>query len=99
MASQFGSRALAGVGVAFYVMVAVRRLLDAAGLTPPGAPRPAEFLDLVCLGTVADVVPLDVNNRVLVAQGLKPNSGGAVHRWHSRAARSVEPQARRPHRN
>jgi single-stranded-DNA-specific exonuclease len=70
-ASQFGSRALAGVGVAFYVMAAVRRLLDQAGTTPPGAPGPAEFLDLVALGTVADVVPLDVNNRVLVAQGLR----------------------------
>ncbi|HEU4623932.1 MAG TPA: single-stranded-DNA-specific exonuclease RecJ [Steroidobacteraceae bacterium] len=70
-ASRFGSRALAGVGVAFYVMVAVRRLLDASGLTPPGAPGPAEFLDLVALGTVADVVPLDMNNRVLVAQGLR----------------------------
>ncbi len=76
MASSFGSRALAGVGVAFYVMVAVRRLLDAAGLTPPGAPSPAEFLDLVCLGTVADVVPLDVNNRVLVAQGLRRIQAG-----------------------
>ena len=69
--SSFGSRALAGVGVAFYVMVAVRRMLDAAGLTPPGARNPAELLDLVALGTVADVVPLDVNNRVLVAQGLR----------------------------
>ena len=74
--SSFGSRALAGVGVAFYVMVAVRRMLDAAGLTPPGAPGPAEFLDLVALGTVADVVPLDVNNRVLVAQGLKRIQAG-----------------------
>jgi single-stranded-DNA-specific exonuclease len=70
-ASQFGSRALAGVGVAFYVMAAVRRLLDQAGTAPPGAPGPAEFLDLVALGTVADVVPLDVNNRVLVTQGLR----------------------------
>jgi single-stranded-DNA-specific exonuclease len=70
-ASSFGSRALAGVGVAFYVMAAVRRQLDEAGLAPAGAPGPAEFLDLVALGTVADVVPLDVNNRVLVAQGLK----------------------------
>jgi len=75
-ASRFGSRALAGVGVAFYVMVAVRRLLDEAGLTPPGAPGPAELLDLVALGTVADVVPLDVNNRVLVAQGLKRIQAG-----------------------
>ncbi len=74
--SRFGSRALAGVGVAFYVMVAVRRMLDEAGLTPPGAPGPAEFLDLVALGTVADVVPLDINNRVLVAQGLKRIQAG-----------------------
>jgi single-stranded-DNA-specific exonuclease len=69
--STFGSRSLAGVGVAFYVMAAVRRRLDADQLTPPGAPRVTEFLDLVALGTVADVVPLDSNNRVLVAQGLK----------------------------
>src|SRR5581483_2517089 len=50
---------------------AVRRRLDTEQLTPPGAPRVAEFLDLVALGTVADVVPLDSNNRVLVSQGLK----------------------------
>jgi single-stranded-DNA-specific exonuclease len=69
-ASHFGSRALAGVGVAFYVMAAVRRALDRAD--PSGAgPKVAELLDLVALGTVADVVPLDANNRVLVAQGLK----------------------------
>ncbi len=69
--STFGSRSLAGVGVAFYVMAAVRRRLDAEQLTPPGAPGVAQFLDLVALGTVADVVPLDSNNRVLVAQGLR----------------------------
>lgn len=69
--SSFASRSLAGVGVAFYVMAAVRRRLDAENLTPPGAPSVAEFLDLVALGTVADVVPLDANNRVLVTQGLK----------------------------
>ena len=68
--SRFGSRALAGVGVAFYVMVALKRALDAAGLVDRAAPSPAEWLDLVALGTVADVVPLDRNNRVLVAQGL-----------------------------
>jgi single-stranded-DNA-specific exonuclease len=70
-ASRFGSRALAGVGVAFYVMAAVRRQLEAQGMLPEGAPSVAEFLDLVALGTVADVVPLDANNRVLVAQGLR----------------------------
>jgi single-stranded-DNA-specific exonuclease len=69
--STFGSRSLAGVGVAFYVMAAVRRRLDAEQLVPPGAPGVAQFLDLVALGTVADVVPLDANNRVLVAQGLR----------------------------
>jgi single-stranded-DNA-specific exonuclease len=61
----FGSRALAGVGVAFYVVAALaRRLADVDC-------NPAEWLDLVALGTVADVVPLDGNNRVLVAQGLR----------------------------
>jgi single-stranded-DNA-specific exonuclease len=69
--STFGSRSLAGVGVAFYVLAAVRRRLDAEKLTPAGAPNVAEFLDLVALGTVADVVPLDSNNRVLVSQGLR----------------------------
>jgi single-stranded-DNA-specific exonuclease len=67
--STFGSRALAGVGVAFYVMAATRRALETAGLLPEGAPPVTQWLDLVALGTVADVVPLDRNNRVLVAQG------------------------------
>ena len=66
----FASGALAGVGVAFYVCAALRRALESAGNLPPGAPAIASFLDLVALGTVADVVPLDANNRVLVAQGL-----------------------------
>jgi single-stranded-DNA-specific exonuclease len=68
--SAFGSRALAGVGVAFYVIAALRRVLQARDLLPPGALMPAELLDLVALGTVADVVPFDANNRILVAQGL-----------------------------
>ncbi|MFO1427192.1 MAG: single-stranded-DNA-specific exonuclease RecJ [Steroidobacteraceae bacterium] len=67
----FGSRALAGVGVAFYVMAALHRALAERGLLPAGAMPPAELLDLVALGTVADLVPLDANNRVLVAQGLR----------------------------
>ncbi len=63
--ARFGSRALAGVGVAFYVLLALgRRLGRPTGLT-------AELLDLVALGTVADVVPLDHNNRVLVQAGLE----------------------------
>lgn len=62
----FGSRSLAGVGVAFYVMAALYRALGDSSL-----PSPATWLDLVALGTVADIVPLDQNNRVLVAQGLQ----------------------------
>lgn len=67
--SGFGSKALAGVGVAFYVMAAVRRALDALGTVV--MPPVTDFLDLVALGTVADLVPLDTNNRVLVAQGIR----------------------------
>jgi len=69
--SRFGSRALAGVGVAFYVMAAVRRALEAREPGSATGPGVAQLLDLVALGTVADVVPLDANNRVLIAQGLK----------------------------
>lgn len=70
---QFASKSMAGVGVIFYVMLALRRHLMDAGwfesrtLTPPNM---AQFLDLVALGTVADVVALDHNNRILVHQGL-----------------------------
>ena len=70
----FPSKALAGVGVAFYLMMALRSRLDAAGwFEHQGLPRPnlAAFLDLVALGTVADLVPLDRNNRILVQQGLQ----------------------------
>ncbi len=70
-ASRFASGSLAGVGVAFYVLAALHRQLGAAGLLGAGAPGVAEWLDLVALGTVADLVPLDHNNRVLVEQGLK----------------------------
>jgi len=67
--SRFPSRNLAGVGVAFYLLAALGRRLEDEGLA--GAARvPARYLDLVALGTVADVVPLDRNNRVLVHQGL-----------------------------
>jgi single-stranded-DNA-specific exonuclease len=62
---RFASPALAGVGVAFYVVAALARTLVQDDF------RVAELLDLVALGTVADVVPLDRNNRVLVAQGLR----------------------------
>ncbi len=68
----FPSKHLAGVGVAFYLMLALRTQLRAAGYFTPERPEPnlANLLDLVALGTVADVVPLDANNRILVAQGL-----------------------------
>ena len=67
--SRFPSRMLAGVGVAFYLMARVGRILEERGLA--GAAKiPARYLDLVALGTVADVVPLDHNNRILVHQGL-----------------------------
>ena len=69
--SRFASRSLAGVGVAFYVMAALRRRMDELGLVGSATAGVAALLDLVALGTVADVVPLDSNNRVLVAQGLR----------------------------
>lgn len=76
--SRFPSRNLAGVGVAFYLMAQVGRVLEEQG--NPGAARvPARYLDLVALGTVADVVPLDYNNRILVHQGLlRIRAGHAV---------------------
>ncbi len=70
----FPSKNLAGVGVIFYVMLALRAQLRASGwFAEKNIPEPnlAHLLDLVALGTVADVVPLDHNNRILVAQGLK----------------------------
>ena len=67
--NDFASSNLAGVGVAFYLMAALGKELQTAGRE--GAGRiPAKYLDLVALGTVADVVPLDHNNRILVNQGL-----------------------------
>jgi single-stranded-DNA-specific exonuclease len=70
----FASRNLAGVGVIFYVLSLVRaRLRERGWFAVPGrdAPNMADYLDLVALGTVADVVPLDRNNRILVQQGLR----------------------------
>ncbi len=74
----FPSKALAGVGVIFYVMLALRTALRHQGWFTPQRPEPnlANLLDLVALGTVADVVPLDRNNRILVAQGLARIRGG-----------------------
>jgi len=74
LADTFPSKNLAGVGVIFYVMLAVRQALRECRwfhkLTRP-EPMMLQFLDLVALGTVADLVPLDYNNRLLVHQGLQ----------------------------
>jgi single-stranded-DNA-specific exonuclease len=69
----FPSKALAGVGVMFYLLIAVRTELRERGWFGPSRREPnlARYLDLVALGTVADLVPLDHNNRVLVRQGLE----------------------------
>lgn len=68
----FPSKALAGVGVMFYVMLALRaELRNRQAFADKPEPNLASLLDLVALGTVADVVPLDRNNRILVAQGLQ----------------------------
>ncbi len=73
----FASKSLAGVGVMFYVLIALRAELRRRGRfkTRP-EPNLAELLDLVALGTVADVVKLDANNRLLVDQGLKRMRAG-----------------------
>jgi single-stranded-DNA-specific exonuclease len=65
----FPSKVLAGVGVAFYLMSALRARLRSEG--QKNGPTLAAWLDLVALGTVADVVPLDRNNRILVEHGLR----------------------------
>ncbi len=73
--SRFPSGNLAGVGVAFYVVAALGKALEQQGQA--GAARiPATYLDLVALGTVADVVPLDHNNRILVEQGIRRMRAG-----------------------
>ncbi|MEP7297301.1 MAG: single-stranded-DNA-specific exonuclease RecJ [Burkholderiales bacterium] len=86
----FASKSLAGVGVMFYVLLALRSELRdrgvftsasaaQAGDSRPVQPRLDALLDLVALGTVADVVRLDANNRRLVAQGLKRIRAGQMH--------------------
>lgn len=68
----FPSKALAGVGVMFYLLLALRATLRGQGVFAAGKePDLSTLLDLVALGTVADLVPLDYNNRVLVEAGLK----------------------------
>ena len=79
---EFPSKSLAGVGVMFYVMLALRAELRARGWFAEDSgrrePNLANLLDLVALGTVADVVRLDRNNRILVSQGLKRMRAGQL---------------------
>ena len=78
--SAFPSKALAGVGVMYYVLLALRALLRERGVyTQQIQPRLDALVDLVALGTVADVVKLDKNNRILVAQGLNRIRLGRTH--------------------
>ena len=78
--STFPSKALAGVGVMYYVLLALRALLRERGVyTQQTQPRLDTLVDLVALGTVADVVKLDKNNRILVAQGLNRIRLGRTH--------------------
>ena len=78
--SAFPSKALAGVGVMYYVLLALRALLRERGVyTQQTQPRLDALVDLVALGTVADVVKLDKNNRILVAQGLIRIRLGRTH--------------------
>ena len=74
----FPSKAIAGVGVMFYVMMALRaELRNRKAFENRAEPNLAALTDLVALGTIADVVPLDANNRILVAQGIKRLRSGA----------------------
>jgi single-stranded-DNA-specific exonuclease len=67
----FPSKMLAGVGVMFYVLLALRKKLRDGGVLANGEADLSSLLDLVAVGTIADLVPLDVNNRALVGAGLR----------------------------
>lgn len=76
----FPSKSLAGVGVIFYLMLALRaELRERGAFGVEDQPRLDQLADIIALGTVADVVPLDANNRLLVAQGLKRIRAGRAH--------------------
>lgn len=75
----FASKSLCGVGVMFYLLLALRaRMRDAGEFGDRAVPDLAALLDLVALGTIADLVPLDANNRALVEGGLRRIRGGAA---------------------
>ena len=78
----FPSKCLAGVGVAFYLMLALRAALKEINWFKQNSleyPNMAKFLDFVALGTIADLVPLDKNNRILIQQGIRRIRAGSTH--------------------
>jgi single-stranded-DNA-specific exonuclease len=92
----FPSKNLAGVGVMFYVLLAVRAEMRKRGIfTAENQPKLDALLDLVALGTVADVVKLDANNRILVAQGLKRMRSGRMQPGIAALFRAAGREARR----
>ncbi|HEX7634321.1 MAG TPA: single-stranded-DNA-specific exonuclease RecJ [Noviherbaspirillum sp.] len=92
----FPSKNLAGVGVMFYVLLALRAELRRRGaFDAQTQPRLDALLDLVALGTVADVVKLDANNRILVAQGLKRMRAGRMQPGVAALFRAAGREARR----
>lgn len=92
----FPSKNLAGVGVMFYVLLALRAEMRKRGIFDAQTqPKLDTLLDLVALGTVADVVKLDANNRILVAQGLKRMRAGRMHAGVAALFRAAGREARR----
>lgn len=92
----FPSKNLAGVGVMFYVLLALRGELRRRGVfNAQTQPKLDSLLDLVALGTVADVVKLDANNRILVAQGLKRIRSGRMQPGIAALFRAASREARR----
>jgi single-stranded-DNA-specific exonuclease len=92
----FPSKNLAGVGVMFYVLLALRAEMRRRGVfTAEKQPKLDALLDLVALGTVADVVKLDANNRILVAQGLKRMRSGRMQPGIAALFRAAGREARR----
>ena len=92
----FPSKNLAGVGVMFYVLLALRAELRRRGVFDAQTqPKLDALLDLVALGTVADVVKLDANNRILVTQGLKRMRAGRMHAGIAALFRAAGREARK----
>ncbi|KIF80872.1 single-stranded-DNA-specific exonuclease RecJ [Noviherbaspirillum autotrophicum] len=92
----FPSKNLAGVGVMFYVLLALRAEMRKRGIFDAQTqPKLDTLLDLVALGTVADVVKLDANNRILVAQGIKRMRAGRMQPGVAALFRAASREARR----